>query len=210
MHHDFLDRYSRLDSPVHRLPAALKLVLALIFILVTMALPLTAWEWFIGLLATLVAIAALSHIPWLFLLKRLLFLEPFILGVAVLTLFQPNGGRVFATIFVRSTLCLLTMVLLSNTTAFAAILQVLRRMRVSTLLITTLALIYRYLFVLVDEAERMYRARASRTFAPKTFGNHAHRIHLWQILGTVIGQLFIRSTERAERIYAAMLARGWR
>jgi cobalt/nickel transport system permease protein len=210
MHHDFLDRFGRLDSPVHRLPAALKLALALIFVFVTVALPLSAWEWFIGLLATLVAVAALSRIPWLFLLKRLLFLEPFVLGVAVLMLIQPNGGRVFATIFVRSTLCLLTMVLLSNTTPFAAILQVLRYVRVPALFVTTLALMYRYLFVLVDEAERMHRARASRTFAPKTFGNYAHRIHLWQMLGTVIGQLFVRSTERAERIYAAMLARGWR
>ena len=210
MHHDFLDRYSRLDSPVHRLPAALKLALALIFVFVTVALPLSARGWFIGLFATLVAVAALSRIPWSFLLKRFLFLEPFVLGVAVLTLFQPNGIRVFATIFVRSTLCLLTMMLLSNTTPFAAILRVLRRVHVPALFVTTLALMYRYLFVLVDEAERMHRARASRTFTPKTFGNHAHRIHLWQMLGTVIGQLFVRSTERAERIYAAMLARGWR
>jgi cobalt/nickel transport system permease protein len=205
MHHDFLDRYSRLDSPVHRLPAAPKLALALIFVFVTVALPLSVRGWFVGLTVTLIGVAALSRIPWLFLLKRLLFLEPFVLGVAVLTLFQPNGARVFATIFVRSTLCLLTMVLLSNTTPFSAILQVLRRVRVPALFITTLALMYRYLFVLVDEAERMHRARASRTFTQKT-----SRVHLWRVLGTVIGQLFVRSTERAERIYAAMCARGWR
>jgi cobalt/nickel transport system permease protein len=210
MHHDFLDRYSRLDSPVHRLPAALKLALALIFVFVTVALPLAAREWFIGLFATLVAVAALSRIPWSFLLKRLLFLEPFVLGVAILTLFQSNGIRVFATIFVRSTLCLLTMVLLSNTTPFAAVLQVLRRVRVPALFVTTLALMYRYLFVLVDEAERMHCARASRTFISKTFRFRAHHIRVWQALGTVIGQLFVRSTERAERIYAAMCARGWK
>ena len=105
----------------------------------------------------------------------------------------------------RSTLCLLTMVLLSNTTPFSAILQVLRRVRVPGLFVTTLALMYRYLFVLVNEAERMHRARASRTFTRKS-----SRHHLWRALGTVIGQLFVRSTERAERIYAAMLARGWK
>jgi cobalt/nickel transport system permease protein len=210
MHHDFLDRYSRLDSPVHRLPAALKLALALIFVFVTVALPLSVRGWFVGLTATLIAVGALSRIPWSFLLKRLLFLEPFVLGMAVLTLFQPNGVRVFATIFVRSTLCLLTMVLLSNTTPFSAILQVLRRVHVPALFVTTLALIYRYLFVLVDEAERMHRARASRTFTPKDSVCSSHRVRVWQVLGTVIGQLFVRSTERAERIYAAMLARGWR
>jgi cobalt/nickel transport system permease protein len=75
--------------------------------------------------------------------------------------------------------------------------------RVPALLVTTLALMYRYLFELVDEAERMQRAQKCRTFERR-------RWHAWKSLGTVAGQLFVRSTERAERIYAAMLARGWK
>jgi cobalt/nickel transport system permease protein len=62
---------------------------------------------------------------------------------------------------------------------------------------------YRYLFVLVDEAERMQRARRSRTFTRL-------RTHAWESRASLVGQLFVRSTERAERIYAAMCARGWR
>ena len=71
------------------------------------------------------------------------------------------------------------------------------------MLITTIALMHRYLFVLVDESERMRRARASRTF---TRGRRFH----WHTLATVVGQLFIRASERAERIYDAMCARGWK
>ena len=95
------------------------------------------------------------------------------------------------------------MVVLANTTPFADLLQVLRRAHVPALLVTTLALMYRYLFVLVDEARRMKRARMSRTFT-------AQRSVQWRTLATVVGQLFVRTTERAERIYAAMCARGWR
>jgi cobalt/nickel transport system permease protein len=62
---------------------------------------------------------------------------------------------------------------------------------------------YRYLFVLIDEAERLNRARSSRTFS-------ASRLRRWHTLASLIGQLFVRSTERAERIYAAMSARGWK
>ena len=69
--------------------------------------------------------------------------------------------------------------------------------------VTTLTLMHRYLFVLADEAERMRRARASRTF---TRG----RRFQWHTLATVVGQLFIRASERAERIYDAMCARGWK
>ena len=113
----------------------------------------------------LIVVAAISHIPTGFLLKRLLLLEPLALGVAVLALFQPGGGTIFAFLVTKSTLCLLTMILLSNTTAFSDVLRVLRRVHVPALLITTLALMYRYLFVLVDEADRMKRARTCRSFA---------------------------------------------
>ena len=136
-------------------------------------------------------------------MTRLLLLEPIVLGVAVLAIFQPDGGKVFAAMAIRTTLCLSAVILLSNTAPFTELLQVLQRAHIPALMITTLALMYRYLFVLTDEAQRMKRARASRTFIKGCLWE-------WRLLATVIGQLFIRSTERAERIYMAMCARGWK
>jgi cobalt/nickel transport system permease protein len=147
--------------------------------------------------------AMASKIPMFFLLKRLLLLEPFVICIAILALYQENGGIVFASIVIRSTLSLLTILLLTNTTPFAEVLQVLRKYHFSPLFVTVLALMYRYLFVLIDELERMQRARASRLF-------QRNNLQLWRMLSTMIGQLFIRSSERAERIYAAMCARGWK
>ena len=199
MRPEFLDRYSRLDSPIHRLPATAKLLGTLGVLAVTLATP-----WAFGPVAVLLAgVAVASRIPTGFLLRRLLQLELFVLGAAVLALVQPGGGKLFALIALRTTLGLLALILLSNTTPFGELLRVLRRAHLPALLLTTLALMYRYLFVLTDEAERMLRARASRTFAPR-------RARLWRSRAAVVGQLFIRSTERAERIYAAMLARGWK
>ena len=203
MRHDFLDHHSRLDSPVHRLCADTKLVVALALVLTTVLMPFPAPWYFVTLTGFLIAVALASKIPPVFLIKRLLLLEPLVLGIALLAWFQPEGGLVFAKIIVKSTLCLFTMILLSNATPFSALLDVLRRARFPALIITTLALMYRYLSVLIDETERMQRARASRTFTRR-------RSHVWKSLGTVIGQLFVRSTERAERIYAAMCARGWK
>lgn len=203
MRHDFLDRFSRLDSPVHRLPAGVKLPAALAVVVFIVAIPRGRWGAFVGMAILLVGVAAASRIPIRFILWRLATLEPLALGVAGLALFQPDGGRIFATLLAKTTLCLFTMILLSNTTPFSALLAVMRRARVPTLLVSTLALMYRYLFVLTDEAQRMRRARLSRTFRPG-------RWWTWRILATVLGQLFVRSTERAERIYAAMAARGWK
>ena len=203
MRHDFLDRWSRLDSPIHRLPAGVKLPAALGLVVLVVALPRASWRAFLGIAVLLIGVAVLSRIPIRFIAWRLLTLEPLALGVAGLALFQPDGGRIFATLLAKTTLCLFTMILLSNTTPFSALLAVMRRARIPALLVSTLALMYRYLFVLTDEAQRMRRARMSRTFRPG-------RWWTWRILATVIGQLFVRSTERAERIYAAMAARGWK
>jgi cobalt/nickel transport system permease protein len=191
------------DSLVHRLSTALKLGVALVIIVATVLAPIQWRAWFIGVAFLLVLMAWLSRLPLFFLFRRLLMLSPFVLGVVLVNAFQPVGRDRWLAVAVKSVLCLLTVILISNTTPFSQILRVLKSIRVPTLLITTLALMHRYLFVLMDESERMRRARASRTF---TRGRRFH----WHTLATVVGQLFIRASERAERIYDAMCARGWK
>ena len=193
----------RLNSPVHRLPAALKLGVALIIIVGTVLAPLSWTGWFGGVIFLLAIAIVLSRLPLFFLFRRLLVLSPFVLGVVLVNAFQPASRANWLAVAVKSGLCLLTVILVSNTTPFSRILRVLKSMRVPALLITTIALMHRYLFVLMDESERMRRARASRTFA------RTRRFH-WHTLATVVGQLFIRASERAERIYDAMCARGWK
>ena len=191
------------DSLVYRLPAALKLGVALVIIVATVLVPIQWQAWFIGVAGLLILTAGMSRLPLFFLFRRLLVLSPFVLGVVLVNAFQPAGRDRWLAVAVKSVLCLLTVILVSNTTPFSQILRVLKSIRVPALLITTLALMHRYLFVLMDESERMRRARASRTF---TRGRRFH----WNTLATVVGQLFIRASERAERIYDAMCARGWK
>jgi len=195
--------HGRQDSLLARLPAVLKLGVALVMIVGTVLAPNNAVGWYAAVSLMLAAAVALGRVPVLFLLKRLAWLSPFVLGVALANALQIGARARWEIVAVKSTLCLLTVIVVSNTTPFSGILRVLRAVRVPGLLITTIALMHRYLFVLVEEAERMRRARASRTF---TRQRGAH----WRALSTVVGQLFVRASERAERIYDAMCARGWR
>jgi cobalt/nickel transport system permease protein len=203
MPHRFLDHYSRSDSPLHRAPAALKLAAAVALVVALLVVPAGAWLYLGVAAALLLVLAMVSRIPWKFLIRRLVLLELFVVGVALMALFQPGGWRLCLFLLAKCALCLLAMMLLSNTTPFAEILRVLKAARMPGLLVTTLSLMYRDLFVLVDEAQRMRRARMSRTFTPQKTG-------VWRARATVLSQLFIRSSERAERIYGAMCARGWR
>jgi len=198
-----LEPYQHQRSAIHRLLAAVKVGGGLAFVLAIVLLPRAAWTAYAAGATLLLLLAWLSRIPPAALARRLLLVEPFALGVALLSLLQPNGLMIFAAALTKSTLCLFCMVLLSSTTRFSALLRVLWRIRVPSLLVTTLALMHRYLFVLVDEAGRMTRARRSRTFS-------RDRASAWRSSASVIAHLFVRSSERAERIYAAMCARGWK
>jgi cobalt/nickel transport system permease protein len=195
--------YQHRASPVHRWPAGAKVGGAVAVVLAVVLLPRAAWTAYLAVAVALAGLAGLSRVaPWA-LLRRILLLEPFVVGVAALSLLQRGGGVVFLSMLAKSTLCLSAMVLLSATTRFSDLLGVAWRLRLPTLLVTSVALMSRYLTLLLDEAGRMTRARRSRSFLPG-------KAHAWRGAATVAAQLFVRSSERAERVYAAMCARGWR
>ena len=203
MRHDYLDRYSRIESPIHQLPATVKVVVALGLILASIISPTGMFyvPGFVGVL--LIFIVPLTQIPASFILRRIIIFEPFVIALAALMLFQSGGRLKFVSIVLKSTVSLLTMLLLSNTVPFNDLLRILRRAHVPAVIVTILALMYRYIFVLIDEMERLNRARQSRTFSSR-------RRFTWYSLSLIIGQLFVRSTQRAERVFGAMSARGWK
>jgi cobalt/nickel transport system permease protein len=203
VHDELLNPYRHGASLIHRLPAPVKLLGAAACVLVSVLLPRTAWPAYAGMGAGLLLVTLLSSVPLRHLGHRLMLAEPFAVGVALLALLQDHGLQVFLAMLAKSTLCLFCIILLNSTTRFTDLLQVFRRLRVPALLVVTLALMHRYLFVLVDETVRLRRARRSRTFTTgRMFG--------WRLTATVAAQLFVRTSERAERVYAAMCARGWK
>jgi len=202
VHDGWLNPYRHRASLIHRLPAAVKLVAAAAGVLAAVLLPPGAWGACAGLAGGLLVAALLSAVPLRDLGRRLLLVEPFAIGVALLALFQPDGLRIFLALLAKSTLCLGCVILLNATTRLTDLLLALRRLRLPALLVTTVGLMHRYLFVLTAELVRLRRARRSRTLAR---GRRA----AWRGAATVAAQLFIRSSERAERVYAAMCARGW-
>jgi cobalt/nickel transport system permease protein len=198
-----LSPYQHGVSRVHGWSPGRKLGAALVGVVLVVLLPRGAWAAYAATAFGLLAVALAARLDLRQLGLRVLLVEPFVIGIALLALLRPGGLPVFLSIVAKSTLCLVIMVLLTATTRFSDLLGVLWRVRVPTLLVTTLALMYRYLFVLLAESERMQRARRSRTFVPSRTG-------AWRGGAEVAGLLFVRASERAERVYLAMCARGWK
>ncbi len=188
---------------LHRTPAGAKAGAALALLVAIAATPRQSPLFLIVPLAIVSTVIVLGRIPLLMLLRRLMAFEVLAVTTSILALFQPDGWHLFWVLLAKATLSLVTAIVFSMSVSFMELLDLLRRLRVPRLFVTTIALLYRYLFVLTDQAARMTRARASRTFVPS-------KRRAWVINSGIIGTLALRSVERAEHVYNAMRARGWR
>jgi cobalt/nickel transport system permease protein len=221
--HNFLDRYRQGTSLVHSLDPRLKLLAVLAFVLAATSTPPPAWPAFLLLAALALGAIGLARIPLVEGLKRSAIALPFA-GMVALSLPFTQAGEVvwawpllgwevtvtdaglllFAAVLAKAWLSVLVSGLLVATTRWPDLLAALRSLRVPAVLATTIAFMVRYLAVLIDEALRLHVARESRSTG-------SGRTVAWRarVLGGMIGSLFVRSFERSERIYAAMLARGF-
>jgi cobalt/nickel transport system permease protein len=231
MRHSFLDRYRQGTSPIHKLDPRLKLLATLAFVLVVTTTTPGNWIVFALLAALAIGVTLVAQVPLAEGLKHSAVALPFAGMVAislpftqageVLWSWQPldfaQGGPfgftltitdaglvLFATVVIKAWLSVMVSGLMVATTPFPDLLQAMRSLHVPEVLTATISFMYRYLFVLVDEAMRLQTARAARSVG-------TGRTVWWRarVLGRMIGSLFIRSYERSERIYAAMLARGF-
>src|SRR6185369_872767 len=115
----------------------------------------------------------------------------------------------FVSILIRSWLSVQMAILLVGCSPFPDIIHALEHLRIPAILTTIIAFLYRYLFVLTDEVFRLLRARESRSAARA--GKKGGGGVFWRakVAGDMAGQLFLRSYERSDRIYQAMVARGY-
>ena len=137
-------------------------------------------------------------------------LASFSIASWTLTVTQPGVER-FISIALKSWISVQAAVVLAASTPFPALLAAMRAIHIPRLLVAIFGLMWRYLFVLADEALRLMRARAARSgqsTAPgaKTGGSLAWRA---RVTGGMAGSLFLRALERSDRIYMAMVSRGY-
>ncbi len=221
-----LNLYQAKNSPVHSLEPRVKVILTLLVILSNVLLPDGAWLALILTWAGLLGIAALSRISIRFLMTRAVIVLPFALAAVTTTFSTPGETLVvlpypraavtdqglirFTSIMFRSWLSVQTAILLSATTKFPDLIHALRHLKIPSILVSTISFMYRYLFVLVDEARRLIRARSARSAQLPGRKSGTSLARNVKIGGSMVGQLFLRSIERSERIYHAMQDRGYR
>lgn len=229
MHIHYLDPYQDRTSLIHRLDPRIKLMLAVGFILALAFTPPGAWPAYIIFFALLLAVEIVSELGIGYIMKRSALALPFVLAAVPIIFTLPGdpvlrfpvgpwllsisdaGLERFLSIGWKSWMSVQMAVVLAASTTFPDLLLAMRSVRVPKLLVAVIGLMWRYLFVLVDEVMRLLRARDARSGHPTDTPYRTGGTIRWRanVTGGMAGNLFMRSFARGERIYAAMAARGY-
>jgi cobalt/nickel transport system permease protein len=220
MHHHHIDRFALGDSPIHRLDARAKLLSVLGYTVVLISFSRFSVAALAPMAVLPLAMLWFGGVPVGFALRRVAILSPFILMLVLMSpiydrtphavTFGPwnytlTGGWLTAgNITVKFAFGVLALTAMMCTTRFALLLEAMRRLGMPQVIVVQLGFLYHYIFVLIDEAMRVRRARDFRGAALAPVGRRLAAV------GGVIGSLFIRTLDRSQRIQTAMAARGYR
>jgi cobalt/nickel transport system permease protein len=190
------------DSVVHRLDPRVKIVGLLGLVIVSVSTPPGAWLAFAAYAAVLLALWGAARLPVGYVLRRMTVEIPFLAAAAVLPFTVPDGLERGLTVASKATIGVLAAVVLSSTTPFPVLIRGFEALRAPRTITMLVSFMWRYLYVLSDEARRMRVARDARCYRGRW---------LWQAgaVGSMIATLFVRALERGERVYLAMLSRGY-
>jgi len=211
---NYLDQLSNGQSIVHRLDPRAKLLTVTVFIAAVVSFYRYEVSALLPYFFFPAALIPVAGIPMRYITRKYLFLLPLavLIGIfnpifdrgpiMILGPYALSGGLVsFTSIIIRFTLTVLAAFILIAVTGFNGICLALERFRVPRVFCIQLMMLYRYIFVLSNEAVRMARAREMRSEGRKGKG--------MKVFGSLAGHLLLRTWDRAQRVHMAMLSRGF-
>ncbi|GBD88012.1 nickel transport protein NikQ [bacterium BMS3Abin03] len=210
-----LDVLSRGNSRIHRIDARIQLFVTVVFVLSVMSMSrydiIALFPFFIYI----TAIIAIGGLPVISLIKKALLMSPFAIMIGIFNPFfdktpylnvyglNITGGWLsFISIILRFFLTVEAGLILISVTGMYRICKALRQLGLPEVFVTQILFLYRYLFVLIEEGTGMIRAKELRVFNK--------RQNNLKLFGRMAGSLFLRTFNRAQRIYQAMVARGYK
>lgn len=209
-----IDDLSKQESFVHSINAAVKLVVALIYILFVVSFPKYNVFGLIPFAIYPMIIIYFGDIPTKLILKSSLIGLPIVIGLGGFNLifdravvfhlgFIPitTGFISLVVLFIKAILTITAGVLLICTTGIEEISNALRKLKIPKIFTNQIVFMYRYIFVLIKSVGEVYNAYMMR--APNQKGIN------FKVWGPLLGHLLLRSFERAGRIYNAMVLRGF-
>ena len=210
---DALDRLATGDSPIHRLDPRAKLIVTALFLLTVVSYRKYDVVELTPLFLYLTVLLALGRVPVRVIARYLLLACPFAVLVGgfnplfdrqIIAHIGPlavTGGWVsFISILIRLVLTVSAVLLLLACTGYVGVCAALGKLGAPRLLTMQFMMLYRFIFILIEEAGQIYRSQVMRL----GYGKFRESVRSF---GMLAGALFIRTWESGEALVLAMDAR---
>ena len=210
----YMDTLSGRDTLIHRIDPRAKLLTTLIFIIAVLSFDKYEISALVPFFLYPVVMISYGELPVYYLLRKILIVSPFAVMIGIFNplidreilmhlgpLSLSGGWLSFCSIMIKFTLTAGSVLVLIACTGFNSVCMALEKMGVPRIFAVQLLFLYRYIFVLIDEASRMVNARSLRSFNGKGMGI--------KVFSYLLGHLLLRTIDRAQRIHLAMLCRGF-
>ena len=209
-----MDELAARRSPVHSLHPAAKLLTTIVYILVTLSFDKYDLSGIVPMVLWPVLMFTVSGVNVRTCFYKLRIVLPLVMAVGLCNPFFDreillyiggvgvSGGVIsMITLMLKGVFCLMASFLLMATTKIDSLCAALRKLHVPAIMVSLLQLTYRYVGVMTEELAVMTDAYHLR--APGQKGIH---ISAW---GSFLGQLLLRSMDRAQELYSSMMLRGY-
>ncbi len=209
-----MDALAAMDTPIHRLHPLVKLLTTVVYIFLTVSFDKYDLTGLIPMVLYPALLFSVTGIPVGTCFHKLRAVVPLVCAVGIVNPFldreillqvgalSVSGGVIsMLTLMCKGIFALMASFLLIATTSMDAICMALRKMHVPGMIVTLLLLTYRYVSVMIEEVSVMTDAYHLR--APGQKGIH------YRAWGSFVGQLLLRSMDRATELYQSMQLRGF-
>jgi len=209
-----LEELAQQNSIINKIHPLVKLIVTIVYIVFILSFDKHAISQLVPFVFYLVIIITLNDIPISMILKVLLFSSPFILGIGILNpIFDQtiminihginisSGWISFFSLLLKYIFTILASVLLIATTSISDIAYALNILKIPKIFILQLLLLYRYITLIIEEVIRVLTAYNLRT--------QNHKGVEFKAWGSLVGNVLLRSFDRSQRVYSAMVLRGF-
>lgn len=189
---------------IHKIDSSIKIIVTIIYVIKVLSIKQFIISDIISIVLYPLILFKFGKVPVKFILKKVLFIVPLILGLSVINLIIDfSYSEIYFSVLLIFK-CIFTLVgalLLMVTTGINNLAFGLKKLKIPNILIMQILMLHRYIILMMEECYRVKSAYELRTLGEKSMTMKDY--------GRIIGQMLLKTIDKSEKVYEAMKLRGF-
>ena len=199
-----IDELGDRNTMIHGIDSSIKIIVTIIYVIKVISMKQFIISDITCIVLYPLILFKVGKVPIKFIVKKIIFILPIILGLSVINLiidFSYSEIYFSLLLLFKCTFALIGALLLIVTTGVNNLAFGLKKLKIPNILIMQILMLYRYIILMMEEFYRVKSAYELRTLGEKSMTMKDY--------GQIVGQMFLKTIDRSEKVYEAMKLRGF-